>query len=98
MPINDNDPHAPGLLAHASDAHGQAALVLVESLIHGLVERAVLTVEDAVEIIDAAKEVQRDVAEEADGAGAKLWQSHTLLTAMADSLRGDIAHPDGSPR
>ena len=98
MSINDNEARADGLLAHASDAHGQAALVLVESLIHGLVERDVLTIENAVEIIDAAKDVQADVAEEADGAGAKLWQSHTLLTAMADSLRGDIAHPDGSPR
>ena len=98
MHFNDNDPKSMGLLAHASDPHGQAALVLVESLIHGLVERDVLTTEDAVEIIDAAKDLQADIAEEADGAGAKLWQSHTLLTAMADSLRGDIAHPDGAPR
>lgn len=98
MPTNDNDSQAPGILAHASDAHGQAALVLVESLIHGLVERAVLTTADAVAIIDVAKDVQADLAEEADGAGARIRESHTLLTAMSDSLKGDLAYPDGSPR
>lgn len=95
MPTNDNDSEARGLLSHSSDTHGQAALVLVESLIHGLVERSVLTTVDAIEIIEAAMEVQADVAEAADGAGAKMWQSHLLLSAMSESLRHDTGGSGG---
>lgn len=90
MSTNDNDPSMPSVLSHSSDAHAHAALVLVESLIHGLIERDVLTTGDAVEIIESAKEVQADIAEAADGAGVKMWRSHELLSAMSESLRQDL--------
>lgn len=90
MRDNDNGSEPSGLPLHSSDAHGQAALVLVESLIHGLIERSVLTTLDAVEIIERAEEVQADAATAADGAGAKMWQSHGLLSAMSQSLQYDI--------
>lgn len=99
MLINDNDPDTRTLLAHASDdPHGQAALILVESLIHGLVERSVLTTTDAIDVIEAATDVQADVAEAADGAGAKMWQSHSLLAMMAKSLEHDLRGSDERPR
>ncbi len=72
------------------DPHGRAALLLVESLMHGLIERSVLTTENVVQITERAEEVQAEAAEAADGAGAPLWFSHGLLTAISRSLRHDI--------
>ena len=96
MSSNDNDHPSAPLLAHASDSHGQAALMLVESLIHGLVAQSVLTTVDAVEIIESAKDIQAEVAEAAEGAGATSWQSHSLLSSIAESLKLDIGAPDSS--
>lgn len=72
-----------------ADPHGQAALLLVESLIHGLCENATLTLDEAIEIAERAVDVQADRAEAADGAAAPLWQSHELLLAITASLRID---------
>ncbi|WP_375428919.1 hypothetical protein [uncultured Sphingomonas sp.] len=72
------------------DPYGQAALLLAESLIHGLKERGVLTVADAVDIIETSADVQYDLADAADGAGSGLRQAASLLTAMAVSLRNDV--------
>ena len=71
------------------DAHGQAALLLVESLIHGLCEESVLSADEAVEIAERAVSVQSDHAESADGAAAPMWRSHALLSSIAASLRTD---------
>lgn len=87
MPMNDNN-SAAAALAPADD-HGRAALVLVESLIHGLCERTVLSTGEAVEIVERAVSVQSDQAEAADGAGAPLWRSHALLQSIVASLRID---------
>lgn len=87
MPVNDND--ALGAEMAPPDSHGQAALLLVEGLIHGLVARSVLKVEDALDILDSAATVQVDIAEVADGAAPQMWHSHALITAIADSLRID---------
>ena len=95
MATNDND---TGLCAgHSPDTHGQAALLLVESLIHGLCENALLTTGEAIEIAERAVSVQFDRAEAADGAAAPMWRSHSLLTAIATSLRTDDCGPS-SPR
>lgn len=94
MITNDNDSTSGGAPPSSSplpDAHGHAALLLVESLIHGLCERSTLTADQAVEIVERAANVQHDVAEEADGASAPMWQSHTLLSAIAMSLRTEGA-------
>ncbi len=85
MPINDNEPIMPP----SSDSHGQAALLLVESLIHGLCENATLSVKEAVEITERAVDVQHDHAVAADGQGAPLWRSHELLSRIAASLKSD---------
>ena len=98
MPINDNAALSVG---HGtfSDAHGHAALLLVESLMHGLCENRTLTSAEAIEITERAVEVQGEQAEAADGAGAPLWQAHALLSAIAASLRSDGggARPPLSP-
>lgn len=87
MPTHDNDSAAQGVMPLSTEPHGNAALLLVESLIHGLCENSTLTTDQAVEITERASEVQFDQAEAADGAGAPLWRSHALLATIATSLR-----------
>lgn len=97
MPTNDNEPDIEGATLPLSDAHGQAALLLVESLLHGLCEKSALSTAEAIEIVDRAAVVQFDKAEAADGAGAAMWQSHSLLSNIATSL-GIDADPGSPPR
>jgi hypothetical protein len=71
------------------DAHGQAALLLTESLIHALVENAALSNADAVGVIRTAAEVKVEVAEAADESKARMNQSLALLYRMAESFQVD---------
>ena len=89
MPINDNDSEPWGAKLPMPDPHGQAALLLVESLIHGLLERSVINIREAIEIVETADDVQVAVAEAADGHGAPMWRSHGLLTRILESLKVD---------
>ncbi|MCP3735739.1 hypothetical protein M9979_12730 [Sphingomonas sp. RP10(2022)] len=90
--MSSNDNHLPPPVeAPPPDAQGQAALLLVESLIHALVGRSVMTLEEGVEIVQTAIDVQVDVARAAGAAGAPMWQAHALLTRVAETLRIDIA-------
>ena len=88
MSSNDNAPAIAGGDGLA-DAHGHAALLLVESLIHRLCENDTLSADEAVEVAERAADVQEELAEAADGAGAPLWRSHALLSTIAASLRAD---------
>jgi hypothetical protein len=97
VPSNDNHAAPPASFPILSDAHGHAALLLVESLIHDLVERSVLTVEQSIGIIETAIDVQVDVARDADGAGAPMWHAHALLVRIADSLRHDVNRSPSNP-
>lgn len=74
---------------HGPDAHGQAALLLVESLIHGLLERRLITVADAVEIVDVAVEVKADIGGDLGDSPANLRKSLSLLAAISSSLVRD---------
>ena len=81
------DDHKP-FATRMKDARGAAALVLVESLIHGLVERSILSLQEAVEIIDVAAEVEREL--DATGLGPPAGDFRSLLTPIANSLRADL--------
>jgi hypothetical protein len=72
------------------DPHGQAALLLVESLIHGLIGREALTNDEAIQIIEVAAEVKEALAEDMGEHPAIMAASLTLLHAMASSLRRDV--------
>ena len=72
------------------DAHGQAAMLLVESLIHGLITRSVITPADAVEIVEIATEVKEEIAFTLGDSPASLEKSLRLLQAISDSLKPDI--------
>ena len=89
MFTNDNGSTMRSEVPPASDAHGQAALLLVESLIHGLCENKTLDTAQAIDIVERAAEVQADQAEMAGGETGPLWRSHQLLTAITKSLKVD---------
>lgn len=76
--------------AHGPDAHGQAAMLLVESLVHGLIARQVITVADAVEIVDTAAEVKADIGGDLGDSPANQRKSLGLLTAISNSLQRDL--------
>ncbi len=90
MPSNDNEFSHQSVSPDLQDAHGQAALILVESLMHGLMEQCVLNVGDSVEVVESAIEVQAAIAEAADGASENMWRSHALLSTIATSMRRDL--------
>ena len=97
MSVNDDDPAKPDATPPLPDSHGHAALLLVESLIHGLLERSIITLGDAIEIVQIAEDVQVDVAVAADGHGAPMWRSHVLLTTILESLKVDDNGADQVP-
>ena len=89
MPTNDNHFPMRGVTPPTPDAHGHAALLLVESLIHVLISRSTISTAEAIEIVETADSVQVDVAEAADGHGAPMWRGHALLSGIAISLSRD---------
>lgn len=88
---NDNDRAVVGSKSF-DDAHGQAAMLLVESLIHGLLARSIISVKDAIEIVENAAEIEAEIAAE-DGqtlAGRQKQTIVTILSSIAASLRFDL--------
>lgn len=75
-----------------NNTHGRAAILLVESLIHGLIARDVITVADAVEIVDVAAQVTTDISDDPDSSAAGVWEPVELLNAIGTSLRLDQPH------
>ena len=71
------------------DAHGQASLLLAESLIHMLVERKVLSLDQVVEVIQIAAEVKTEVAAAAGESKARMNESLALLANMSNSFESD---------
>lgn len=86
---NDNDAAPVEALFREPDAHGQAAMLLVESLIHALVAQNVITVEEAIEIVDVAADVKREVAADLGDSPATMRKSLSILSSINASLRQD---------
>lgn len=87
--MNDNDADPAADRTAEPDAHGHAAMLLVESLIHGLIDRSVISVADAVEIVEVATEVKSEIAIDIGESPAVLQRSLNMLTAISDSLKHD---------
>ena len=75
------------------DAHGQAALLLTESLIHALVDKGQLSVADALEVIETAADVKVEVATAAGESKTRMNESLVLLGKMRASFETDRATP-----
>lgn len=80
--------HAHSLWS-GSDPHGQAALFLIESLLHGLIEKSVLTSGEALAVVERAAEVKVENAPDLGDSLEALAKSLALIDAIAVSLRHD---------
>ena len=76
------------------DAQGQAALLLIESLIHSLLDNGALTKHQALEAIDSAMQVKEESASEAKEAAETLRKSLGLLTNMQHSIEAHSGRYD----
>jgi hypothetical protein len=86
---NDNNRSVADAELRGPDAHGQAAMLLVESLIHGLIERSALTVTEAIEIVEVASQIKTEVADALGDSPATMRKSLALLSAISASLMLD---------
>jgi hypothetical protein len=92
--IDDNRDPAPDLdldraAPPAADAHGEAALLLVESLIHGLVARSVLSVDEAIALVAVAMDARAEIVAERGGRDEAQDRAFALLSAIGASLAFD---------
>ena len=71
------------------DAHGQAALLLAESMLHALVERGLLTSEQAAAVVQVASEVKEEVAETTAESPGTMQASLRMLSRIELSLGTD---------
>lgn len=69
------------------DAHGQAALLLAESILHSLVETNTLSLATALSVIKTTCEVKVEVAERAGESDRRMKQSLKLLHDMSESFK-----------
>lgn len=86
IPVDDG-PEFPAV--REPDAHGQAALLLTESLIHTLVENSAITNVQAIDLIRIAAEVKVEVATAAHESKGRMQESLALLSKMARSFESD---------
>lgn len=79
----------PTALPDEPDAHGQAALILAESMLHAMVAKSLITNREAIEIIGSAAEIKVEVATAAGESDKRMKQSLALLLKMTKSLASD---------
>ena len=76
--------------ANGPDAHGQAALLLAESLLHGLVARALISPREAIEIVEIAADVQHEIGQQGAKANGNGNPAPSILLAtIINSLRSE---------
>ena len=73
----------------AADAHGEAALLLVESLIHGLVARSVLSVDEAIALVTVAMDARAEIVAERGEREEAQDPALALLSGISASLAFD---------
>jgi hypothetical protein len=66
-------------------------MLLTESLLHGLIARKVISVGDAIEIVEVASEVKEAVAEDMGDSPSTMQRSLALLGSIRASLALDMA-------
>ena len=85
---NIGDDHKPFASTMKGRSEGAAALLLAESLIHALVKRSILSVAEAIDVIEIAAEVEREL--DATGLGPPFGDVRSVLAPMALALRADL--------
>lgn len=69
-------------------SHGQAALLLIESLMHALLAKGVITREDFIETVEGAAEVECELM--MNDASSPSDFSGSLLQPLADAFRKEL--------
>lgn len=87
---NDNGAPTRHPAGFEPDPHGRAALLLVESVLHGLIERLVITVEQAVKIVEIAAEAKDEIGLDTGDTPLTLARSLSLLASISESLKIDL--------
>ena len=72
------------------EIYGQAALILVESLLHTLVETAMLTDREAVDAVQTALLIRTQIAKQTGESKHRVRQVLDLLGKIGSSLATDI--------
>jgi hypothetical protein len=92
MPHQPNDNRAASLppVVDGPDAHGQAALILAESILHALIETKTITAEKALDVVHLAEEIKSEVAGLAGESETRMNESLELLKRIAVSLERDV--------
>jgi len=73
----------------APDSHGQAALLFAESILHGLIEKGLLTNDDAIVILAVAMDAKEQIIEQQDEPTIIDHQPLRLLERISKSLELD---------
>ena len=71
-------------------AQGRAALLLTESLIHSLIASSIITVADAVEIVEIATDAGREILDNKEESHSVIKKAVDLLEAIRASLMYDL--------
>ena len=85
--FNNGGHRKPYATVMTGTAESNVALLLVESLIHGLIARSILTVQEAIDIIQIAADVEHQLDEARTGPTARF---QSALTPLALSLAVDL--------
>jgi hypothetical protein len=72
------------------DAHGRAALLLVESLIHGLTAHGVLSSTEALEIMEIALDAQVAIADDIGRPTPSMRRATSLLSSIVESMKTEL--------
>ncbi len=72
------------------DAHGQAALMLAESMLHALMEKGSFTVSEALSVVSTAQEIKVEFAHLAGESNSRMQASLDLLTTIGASLEKEL--------
>lgn len=86
----DDGPARPDRIAGTPDFHGQAAILLVESLVHGLVARSLITVADAIEIVDNAADAQEEISFDAGDTPIQTASLSAILRSISATFATDL--------
>ena len=87
---NENFETGPPTPTNGLDAHGRAALILSETILHALVETGTLTIEQAVSVVTTAHEVTAQVARAPNVKPGSMQELLTYLERIGASLETDI--------
>ena len=88
--LNDNSEEPSPDARPVVDGQAKAAILLVESLIHGLIERNLISVSDALNIIETAAAADAEINADNGPHPARLRDATTVLGSISSSLQCDI--------